>query len=298
MVRLTVFFFLFFFSRVRMPSAFSSLSTFWLSRIAFVATHLVFVYWLNFVLNDPFGTGLFNTLDSRIAVVPCTSFDRMAAIHNVAVFVGLWWAPHSLLARRVVKQVIGTWGSVYDRPIFAFIAPLTWLATLVLWKPVSTCAVATPVVSLPVWQLAFHGTVFAVWSLVLLGLFYILPHHVFGTDRCTWINGKAPVQKHEIITAFPYGVVRHPAAAAFLWYYWAAIPSHTANHLLLASLWTVFIVVGTLVFEEGGLRGSDEFGEKYRGYAARVNAFVPSAWSVRKLLGQKVDSIDASKRLQ
>jgi protein-S-isoprenylcysteine O-methyltransferase Ste14 len=257
----------------------------------------VFVYWLMFVLNDPLELGFFNTLDSATKAVPCTTFDQSALIRNVASFVLIWWLPHSGLARRVVKQAIGTWQSVYDRPLFAFIAPLSWLATLILWTPIDTCATPTPVLALPAWRLAIHGSVFAVWSVVLLGLFFLLPSHVFGTDRCKWASGKPPAVKggHAILTSFPYGVVRHPAAAAFLWYYWAVLPTHTANHWLLASLWTLFIVVGTLIFEEGGLRGADEFGDKYRAYARHVNAFYPSVWSLKKLVGLKVPSICDTK---
>jgi hypothetical protein len=51
--------------------------------------------------------------------------------------------------------------------------------------------------------------------------------------------------------------------------YWS-LPAYTANHLLLAALWTVFIVVGTLFFEEGGLKGTDEFGAKYHAYSQDV----------------------------
>jgi len=51
--------------------------------------------------------------------------------------------------------------------------------------------------------------------------------------------------------------------------YWS-LPAYTANHLLLATLWTVFIVIGTLVFEEGGLKGDDEFGVKYHAYSQDV----------------------------
>ncbi len=51
--------------------------------------------------------------------------------------------------------------------------------------------------------------------------------------------------------------------------YWA-LPAYTYNHVLLASLWTVFILVGTLVLEEGGLRSQDEFGRAYSAYAREV----------------------------
>lgn len=206
------------------------------------------------------------------------------------------WAPHSVLAREKVKQIIGSWNSAYDRPIFAFIAPISWLYTLIVWEPVSNCS-RLDVWTLPVWRLALHGSVFAAASFLVLGLFYLLPNHVFGTDRCAWANGKAPAhESHDIIVTFPYGLVRHPAAAAFMWFYWGFVPGWNTNHLVLASFWTVFIVIGTLFFEEGGLRGPHEFGAKYLEYANVVNPFIPSLWSIKKFLGFEVAPIGKSRR--
>jgi protein-S-isoprenylcysteine O-methyltransferase Ste14 len=74
-------------------------------------------------------------------------------------------------------------------------------------------------------------------------------------------------------------------AAAFLWFYWFAVPNWTVNHIVLGLIWTVFIIVGTLVFEEGGLRGPDEFGQKYAAYANKVNPFFPSIWSLKRFVG-------------
>jgi protein-S-isoprenylcysteine O-methyltransferase Ste14 len=91
-------------------------------------------------------------------------------------------------------------------------------------------------------------------------------------------------KEHKLIVSFPYSLVRHPAAAFFLWAYWVGIPSYNANHILLASLWTVFIVVGTLIFEEGGLV-DHEFKQLYTRYSNKVNAFVPSVWSIKHCLG-------------
>ena len=103
---------------------------------------------------------------------------------------------------------------------------------------------------------------------------------MFGTGKYRYPQGQSP--KHaDIIRGFPYGLVRHPAATAFLWSYWA-LPAYTPNHILLASLWTVFIVVGTLVFEEGGLRGESEFGRNYLEYAKEVPAFYPTPSGVQK----------------
>lgn len=68
------------------------------------------------------------------------------------------------------------------------------------------------------------------------------------------------------------------------WMYWA-IPSYTPNHILLASLWTVFILVGTLIFEEGGLRGPSEFGKAYETYANQVSGLYPNAGCIFSMLG-------------
>ncbi len=126
------------------------------------------------MLNDPLNTGLFNTLDSLVSTDKCVSFDKAALFSNVLQFLFIWWAPHSLLARERVKKALGLYHSQYDRPIFAFVAPLCWLATLMLWRPINTCAVPVKFLDLPAWRLASHGIVFALASVVLLGLFYLL----------------------------------------------------------------------------------------------------------------------------
>jgi protein-S-isoprenylcysteine O-methyltransferase Ste14 len=265
------------------------------SRVAFVNTHLVFVYWLLFITNDPFHTGLVNTIDvkSPAPQASCTPFDATAAWNNTFWFIALWWLPHSGLSRNRVKALFGSSPTnPLDRPVFAFIAPISWLATLLLWQPVSDCH-SMDVLTLNPWALIPRAVIILVAVAELLGLFYLLPSHVFGTDRHTWLE-KPPVS-HDLIVAFPYALVRHPAAAAFLWLYWT-IPSYNANHLLLAVQWSIFIIVGTL-WEEGGL--TKEFAEDkiYLKYRARVSSFVPTVWSVKKSLGllSKEEDWDAVK---
>jgi len=87
----------------------------------------------------------------------------------------------------------------------------------------------------------------------------------------------------KLITSFPYGLVRHPAASGFLWMYWF-LPAYTPTHILLASLWTIFILVGTLEFEEGGLRGEDEFGKAYVEYSKNVAALYPTPKAIMNSL--------------
>jgi hypothetical protein len=53
----------------------------------------VFVYWVNFVLNDPFNTGLFNTLDVKVLVIFCVVEKklRIAFGFGVNVFFETWF---------------------------------------------------------------------------------------------------------------------------------------------------------------------------------------------------------------
>lgn len=257
---------------------------YWLSRIAFVNTHAVFAYWLLFVTNDPlnFG-GVVNTLDAKSVrgEGQCTAFDVEKAIWNTIYFVLVWWVPHSGLARNKVKALFGSSPEhPLDRPVFAFIAPFGWLATLLLWQPVSDCS-KLDVTQIDLLYFAPRLIVILVFLVELLGLFYLLGDHVFGLDRYTWV--KKPPAAHDLIVAFPYALVRHPAAAAFIFFYWL-IPSYNANHLLLAVQWTIFIVLGT-AWEEAGLTREFAQDKLYLKYRSKVNAFIPSVWSVKKSLG-------------
>jgi len=242
-----------------------------LSRVAFLATHAVFALWLNFMFNDPFSLGG-PTLDSRSVPAgdKCVKLDTGALGWDLMLLFG-WWLQHSVMARKVYKKALGLWEHPLERPIFATASWVTWFLQIWYWKPITNCVRWSPLSITPgIW--AISGSVIAAGSLLIVGLLWSLPGHVFGTGHYKYEQGKFPTGK--IIRKFPYGLVRHPAAAGFLWIYWA-IPAYTPSHLLIATFWTVFILVGTLVFEEGGLRGPDEFGTQYAGYANEVNALFP-----------------------
>jgi len=118
----------------------------------------------------------------------------------------------------------------------------------------------------------------------MVAYFWYLPDHVFGMQKYKQQAHGTP-KAPELIIGFPYAIVRHPAAASFIWMYATyALLDVNVNRLLLSSLWTLFIVIGTLYFEEGGLRSRGEFGKSYEKYAAHVWAFAISPWSLRWLL--------------
>jgi protein-S-isoprenylcysteine O-methyltransferase Ste14 len=241
----------------------------------------VFFYWLSFLLNDPLNIGT-NTLDSKTVQPPgkCKPIIQENLTFNLLLF-GAWWASHSILARKAYKVAVGLWESPLERPLFAVIATIMWGLNVVLWRPITDCVRWNPLtVPLHIW--AISGTIILLATLLIVGFLWVLPDHVFGTGKYRYDAGKIP--KGDILRGFPYGLVRHPAATGFIWFYWA-LPAYTPNHIFLSSLWTVFIVVGTLVFEEGGLKGGDEFGKKYMEYRNEVSAFYPNLTALRNFFG-------------
>jgi len=262
-------------------STYFHLPSYLLSRIAFVGTHLVVVYWINFILNDPFNLGT-NTLDYKQPASPekCTRYIWENIINDLLLF-GLWSLSHSGLARHAYKSAVGIVDHPIERPLFAFIATIVYGINFYFWKPITDCERWDPLeVPLSTWLI--NGTINLLGATLVLGFLWVLPDHVFGTAKYQYPQGQAP--KGEIMWGFPYGIVRHPAAASFLWMYWS-LPAYTLNHIFLASLWTVYILIGTLVFEEGGLKGSSEFGQKYAAYRKEVPAFYPRIEGIKEALG-------------
>jgi len=255
--------------------------SYYISRFNFVAVHLFTVfYWFPFLFNNPLHFPFVNTLDAKVVLPPgkCTTLDTTALRNDILLWALVWWLPHSLLSRRVVKQALGLYNHQLDRPLFGTIACLCLPTFIHFWRPISNCSKLDIFAVNPV-VLVFSGTIISLALTLVLAFFWLMPDHVFGTARYRQlVNPPHP----KLFVRFPYGIVRHPAAAGFLWMFWA-LPSWNPNHLLYATLWTIFIVVGTH-FEEGGLRGDKgEFGTTYAKYASQVGMFFPRlGWFVGK----------------
>jgi len=281
--------------------------SFVLSRVAFIGTHIDFALWLIMLFNDPFD---FNsklpswmprlaTLDFPASqIVPedkCTAIIRENALHDLFYF-ALWWGTHSILARRVVKQALGLLDHPIERPLYGTIAAFVWGLLIFQWKPITNCER---------WNLGDTSTLqwvlcaffYIVGNVLALGVMWGLSDHVFGTQKYKYPQGQFPEQKI-IKDKFPYGVVRHPGSTGVL-YTILALPAYTMNHLFLGVMWTAFVLVGNLVFEEGGLvNEKTQFGRDYIEYRKHVCAFVPLPRSVMTVLGMCKYEGDATEKKQ
>jgi protein-S-isoprenylcysteine O-methyltransferase Ste14 len=181
----------------------------------------------------------------------------------------LFFAQHSLMVRRPVRaRLARVVPQRYDGACFAVCSGLTLLLVAVLWQRVG----------IPVFQLegaarwaalALNGTAAAL--LVLSG---------YGVRRTLDIFGLRPIRAHwrgEAVRQTPFSVdgpfrwVRHPLYACILALMWIR-PQMMADGLLLATLWSAWIVAGT-VLEERDLVA--DFGDVYRRYQRQVPMLVP-----------------------
>lgn len=189
-----------------------------------------------------------------------------------------------------MKEALGLWEHPFDRPFFGLVACSAITIWHVFWKPISDCE-RWEILETPLVRAALSTAVAGFCLFLVLGFFWTLPDHVFGTSRHE--VRKTPFVP-KLITSFPYGMVRHPAATGFLWLFWS-IPSYTVNHIVYAIFWSIFIICGT-TWEENGIRSiSGDFGPKYAQYAEQVGMFFPLP---RWFLGKPIVLTDEAKPLQ
>jgi protein-S-isoprenylcysteine O-methyltransferase Ste14 len=261
-----------------------------LSRFAVAATLFDFIIFLTFILNDPFNLGSIApfqipTLDfdeyhlkSRVT---CSPVIRSHLMSNLFYF-ALWWGTHSGLARKVTKNALGLLGHPIEKPLFASIAAITWFIQMYTWQPISDCSRwDTRDTSIGSWIIS--GCIIALSCLLIAGTLWTHPDNMFGTEKYKYQQGKFPKQKL-IKSTFPFGLVRHPISTGMLWCIWA-LPSYTPSHILLASLWTAFIVISNLEFEERKFSQKTEVGREYAQYRKEVWAFLPTLKSALTVLG-------------
>ena len=106
------------------------------------------------------------------------------------------------------------------------------------------------------------------WAVRSLGSFDALGLDALLAGRRA---GERPTPTGALIIRGPYRLVRHPLYTAALVYVWTA-PTVTADRLLLAVLWTVWMVLGAR-WEERDL--VERFGEPYRAYQRAVPMLAP-----------------------
>jgi uncharacterized membrane protein len=173
---------------------------------------------------------------------------------------------HSLLLLPPVRKWLGRWiARAFYGCFYCLLTCLSLGLTFWQWRATTT----------EVWSLS--GTAgWLVWSGFLASwaaLFYSLTLTGLGfqtgfTEWFGWLRGgPIPMRKFEPRGAYLF--LRHPVYLSFMALLWF-VPRMTLDHLLLSSVWTIYIFLGSLLKDQ---RLVFYMGERYRQYAAAVAGY-------------------------
>jgi protein-S-isoprenylcysteine O-methyltransferase Ste14 len=218
--------------------------------------------------------GLF-AWDGRPTFVPLAWPPRAALAWDAGLSL-LFFAQHSGMVRRPFRaRLARVVPARYDGAFYAICSGLTLLLVVVLWQRVDIRVFRLEGAARWI-VLALNGLAAAL--LVVSG---------YRVRRTLDIFGFRPIRAHwrgEALRMAPFSVegpfrwVRHPLYACVLALLWIR-PEMMADGLLLSTLWSGWMIVGT-VLEERDLVA--DFGDVYWRYQQQVPMLVPWRWPARE----------------
>jgi hypothetical protein len=196
----------------------------------------------------------------NLGIPTALGFDALLAV--------AFFLQHSGMIRRSFRARLAAVLPDYYQPmVYGIASGVVLLLLPVLWQPslLTVLALDGPLrwLARGIFLAAMAGMVWGYGSLR-----YFDP--IGGGPLLAHLRG-APAPAVPFTIRGPYRWVRHPIYTLFLLMIWAS-PDVTADRLLFNVLWTIWMVVGT-VLEERDLAA--EFGDGYRMYQRRVPMLVP-----------------------
>jgi protein-S-isoprenylcysteine O-methyltransferase Ste14 len=162
---------------------------------------------------------------------------------------------HSIMAQKPYRQRLARFlpKEKYYGALYAIASGVFALALVVFWQEFFALSIA--------------GVAWTIWA---LGIFVNFRLHPIIDD----LHGTEP-QPKPLVVRGPYRWVRHPLYLSALLMIWS-YPGLTLDRLLLNLLFTVWVIVATLLEERDLVAG---YGEAYRSYQRKVPMLIP--WRIR-----------------
>jgi protein-S-isoprenylcysteine O-methyltransferase Ste14 len=189
----------------------------------------------------------------------------------------LWWdaglsiaffIQHSGMVRRSFRQRLAQFlPKEYEGAVYAIVSGIVLLAVIVLWQKSSPVFTVSRGVFRWLFYIAyllsFVGFIWGTRALKIFDPYGLKP--ILGRLR-----GRQPRPVLLSIRG-PYRWVRHPLYLFMILMIWSC-PDLTMDRLLFDVLWTVWIIIGTILEEHDLV---SEFGDVYREYQRRVPMLIP-----------------------
>ena len=189
----------------------------------------------------------------------------------------LWWdvglcmaffIQHSGMVRRSFRQLLTHFfPKEYEGAVYALVSGIVLLALIVLWQksfPVFTVSHGVfRSLFYVAYLLSFVGFMWGARALKAFDPYGLRP--ILGR-----LKGRKP-RSMLLVVRSPYRWMRHPLYLFMILMIWSC-PDLTSDRLLFNGLWTVWIVVGSILEERDLV---SEFGDGYREYQRKVPLLIP-----------------------
>lgn len=175
---------------------------------------------------------------------------------------------HSVWTQPPVKRWIqSVAGERMERPLYSLASGVALVATCHFWR-----TTGDPLWTAPEWTVwLMRGGIVAALVVQMICSTLLGPKFLLGLTHLKALAEDRPLPTQRFRLVGPYRFVRHPIAASQVFMVWMT-GTLFADRLLLASLWTLWIVCVTLL-EDGRL--GREFGDTYTEYRRRAGFMWP-----------------------
>jgi len=194
-----------------------------------------------------------------------------AVLTNIGLII-LFGIQHSVMARPWFKrQLVKIIPHSAERATFMLMSGIATMSAIYFWQdiPGTIWVVENTLSRIVLWSLYAFG-----WTYLLLSTFVTNHFELMGLRQVYLYFRNQPYKPLPFTRKFMYRYSRHPMMLGVMIGLWA-IPAMTVTHFIMATLFTIYVVIG-IYFEEKDL--IKDFGEVYLQYKKEIATFLPGMY--------------------
>lgn len=217
------------------------------------------LFWLIFALGGlaPAGISGFSTTSTTSALLV-----------NIGL-ITLFGLQHSIMARQGFKNWLKRFiPQAAERATFMLMSGIVTITAIVFWQalPGTVWSIENTAAQIILWSLYALG-----WTYLLLSTFITNHFELMGLRQVYLYLRNRAYSPLPFTRKYMYRYSRHPMMLGVLVGMWA-VPVMSVSHFAMASLLTIYIVIGVLLEERDLVKN---FGETYRMYQKEIATFIP-----------------------
>lgn len=180
----------------------------------------------------------------------------------------LFFIQHSIMIRRSFRNQLANYiPSHYNEAVFTIVSSIVLTVVVLFWQPSMTVLYELH----GFLRLVARSIFFIAIAVIGWGVYALKSFDPFGRIPIrVYLRGKPP-RSQKFAVFGPYLWVRHPLYFFVLLLIWSS-PDLTLDRIILNSLWTLWIIIGTILEERDLV---SDFGDKYRQYQGQVPMLIP-----------------------